>query len=114
MAVATRSYATWLSWNPYDFALLLGPGVLVAALFAARPASSSAKLRVPAAAVGALFLLLWLGGSVRGEVGRIWLFFMPFACLLGAAALETVARRALLAAQLFLLLALAASMIFVS
>ncbi|MEO8502428.1 MAG: hypothetical protein ABI609_00885 [Acidobacteriota bacterium] len=114
MAVATRSYARWLFWNPYDFALLLGPGVLLAALFVARPAPLTAKLRVLTVALAALFLLLWLGGSVRGEVGRIWLFFMPFACLLGAATLGGVARRALLAAQLVLLLALAASMIFVS
>src|SRR5207253_381353 len=27
IAVESRSYATWLRWNPYDFALLLGPAV---------------------------------------------------------------------------------------
>ena len=73
----------------------------------------------------ALLALLWISGSVRGEVGRIWLFFMPFACLFAADAIgaleATVARRGwalggvgAVALELGLSLALAASMVFVS
>ncbi len=43
MAVVARGYLTWLAWNPYDFALLLGPPVLalgLAALWLAAPARS--------------------------------------------------------------------------
>ncbi|MBV8203037.1 MAG: hypothetical protein JOZ15_20665 [Acidobacteria bacterium] len=134
IAVAPRSYATWLLWNPYDFALLLSPGVLglaAGALLPAawqgggKPATDGAAARqtadgaaarqaaagpgaaVPAAAATgprslatswrgsaalaawtwwALLALLLLSGGVRGEAGRIWLVWMPFACLVAAAA----------------------------
>jgi hypothetical protein len=67
----------------------------------------------------ALLALLWISGSVRGEVGRIWLLFMPFACLFAASALaELRARRGwalgLGTLELALALALGASMVFVS
>lgn len=123
IAVATRSYATWLAWNPWDLLLLLGPAVLgLAAADLAlrrdeeRPAAHSAL----AWGWWGLLLLLLVSGSVRGEVGRIWLFLMPFACLLAASA---AGRRwsprgawpgILLAAELGLTLTLAANMIFVS
>lgn len=118
IAVAGRGYLTWLLWNPYDFALLLGPPVALLALAAvlARP---SRALAAPLAALWGMLALLWLSGTVRGEVGRIWLLVMPFACLSAAAAL---ARRGalrpvpLLAAtvpQALLAFALAASMVFV-
>jgi hypothetical protein len=118
IAVAGRGYLTWLLWNPYDFALLLGPPVVLLALVAAysRPAR---PLAAPLAAWWGTLLVLWLSGGVRGEVGRIWLLFMPFACLFAASALER--REAprpgpLLAAaapEAVLALALAASMTFV-
>lgn len=116
---AARGYLTWLVWNPYDFALLLGPPVALLALAVAfvRPGRA---LAAPLAAWWATLVLLWLVGAVRGEVGRIWLLFMPFACLFAAAAL---ARRDLLrpgpvlaigVAQALLVFALGASMVFVS
>ncbi len=41
-----------------------------------------------------LLALLLLSGGVRGEVGRIWLIWMPFACLFAApAAVRLGARR---------------------
>jgi hypothetical protein len=115
IAVAPRSYATWLLWNPYDFALLLSPGILglaAAALLPAarqgggvgpaagatvRPAPGGAATRrlatgwPGAAGLSAwtwwgLLALLLLSGGVRGEAGRIWLFWMPFACLFAAVA----------------------------
>ncbi len=124
LAVAPRSYLTWLLWNPYDFTLLLGPAVAlpaVGALAAPRPLRATAIVFW-----GTLYLLL-LSGGVRGEVGRIWLPFMPWACLLAAAAVLAPreepgavpsavppAASALPALQAVLILALATSMVFVS
>ncbi len=131
MAIATRSYGTWLLGNPADFALLLGPGVALLLLVGLAPSLRrrvglaptpgwqwSFGVRSVGIAIGSLFLLLWLSGSVRGEVGRIWLFFMPFACLFASLSLDAVAegaqaRRTLLAAEALLLLALASSLVFV-
>jgi hypothetical protein len=94
IAVAPRSYATWLLWNPYDFALLLSPAALG---LAAAALSRRAGWRLAAFAWWGSLVVLLLSGSVRGEVGRIWLIWMPFACLLGAGAAahrdEAAARR---------------------
>jgi len=141
IAVAPRSYATWLLWNPYDFALLLSPGVLglaAAALLAgAWPRESEgapsatpvlpAPGRLAAWTWWCLLALLLLSGNVRGEAGRIWLPWMPFACLFAAATIagregalvpQGPKRRAvvalLLATEAALTLALAAAMVFVS
>jgi hypothetical protein len=144
IAVAPRSYATWLLWNPYDFALLLSPAVLALAAMALalrRPAGSDLPgaacrevrqsqeappgwpagrpWRLTVVAWWCVLALLLLTGSVRGEAGRIWLPWMPFACAFAAA---TAWRRAeprgaavplLLASQAALILALAARMAFV-
>jgi hypothetical protein len=156
IAVAPRSYATWLLWNPYDFALLASPaivGLAVLALFRtawtggdaalpAGPAAGTGRVSIldvlrgarPAAPPQAgrwaawtwwgLLTVLLLSGGVRGEAGRIWLPWMPFACLFAAAAAAASGgsslggRRAgagwLLATEAALTLALAARMIFVS
>jgi hypothetical protein len=174
IAVAPRSYATWLLWNPYDFALLASPAVVgLAALALFRAAWTNGETgsvagpapgtrRIPildllrggrpaelwqagwwaAWAWWGLLALMLLSGGVRGEAGRIWLPWMPFACLFAATAASTggprragrplsaaapepqePARQAggwrpglalLLAAETVLTLALAARMIFVS
>ncbi|HEV3073611.1 MAG TPA: hypothetical protein VHB47_04265, partial [Thermoanaerobaculia bacterium] len=120
IAVAPRSYATWLLWNPYDFALLASPavvGLAALALFRASwtnretdspagPASGTRRVSIldglrdgrPAAPRQAgwwaawtwwgLLALMLLSGGVRGEAGRIWLPWMPFACLFAAAAVS--------------------------
>ena len=85
IALAPRSYSLWLLWNPYDFALLLSPAVLALA-GAALLRPPGAALRFVARTWWALLALLLLSGSVRGEAGRIWLLWMPFACLLAAGA----------------------------
>lgn len=121
MAVVSRDYATWLLWNPWDFALLLGPAVALLALTAAAVARGAA-LRRTTLAWWSLLAVLWLAGSVRGEVGRIWLMFMPLACLSAAGAapwlpprpLRSLPGLAVLAAQAALLFALAANLVFVS
>ena len=89
------------------------------AAFVLRAPEASVTLRHTLAGIGVLFVLLWLSGSVRGEVARIWLFFAPFACLAAAAVTErlwTESRRVamtLLGLEILLGLALASSMVFV-
>jgi hypothetical protein len=129
IAVESRTYSTWLLWNPYDFILLLGPAVvgLAATALVSRGTprgmpweKRTGAFRILAWGWWALFLLLLASGSVRGEVGRIWLMLMPFACLLAAgAAAERWDRRSvwagiLLLLQAALLLALAANMTFMA
>lgn len=122
IAVTSRTYGTWLVWNPYDFLLLLGPAVLALAAMAL-PGRSEARLpahRALAWGWWGLLLLLIVSGSVRGEVGRIWLFLMPFACLLAAG--EAVRRwgprslwtGALLVLELALALTLAGNLVFIA
>jgi hypothetical protein len=133
IAIEPRSYATWLLWNPYDFALLLSPAVLglaAAALVRRRPAANdkaaSRPWRLTSLAWWCLLALLLLSGSVRGEAGRIWLAWMPFASAFAAAAVwrhaeerdvrdvRDVAVTLWLASQGVLALVLAARMAFVS
>ena len=77
---APRGYALWLLFNPLDLALFLG--VPVAVLFGAR-LREALRSRPPDAAgrftlaVAAGLTLLLLSGTVRGEVGRIWIPLMP-------------------------------------
>ena len=122
IAVASRSYGTWLVWNPYDLLLLLGPAVLVpaaASLIGRGHESWRPAFRVLAWGWWALLLGLLLSGTVRGEVGRIWLFLMPFACALAAGdAVRRWAPRSLwtgllLVLEIALLLVLAANLVFV-
>lgn len=128
IAVLPRSYETWLLWNPYDFALLLGPAVLGLAGVAGSAGIAAIPSCVPARTLafrtgawlwwGTLLLLLF-AGSVRGEVGRIWLMFMPFACLFAAEMVaghehEGKAAGWLVLLQGALAVALTAAMVFVS
>ncbi|HFQ95028.1 MAG TPA: hypothetical protein ENK30_00495 [Anaerolineae bacterium] len=80
-----RRYALWLWGNPLDLALWLGPGILllgvVGSVWAWRNRRAASWL-ADAAAAGLVFwgalLLLNLSGLSRGEVGRLWLFLMPY------------------------------------
>jgi hypothetical protein len=81
-----RAYSTWLVLNVVEFACFLGLPVCVAVLGGAWEAArrgwrglSRADL-VGLAGVTAL-IMLNLSGSVRGEVGRVWLFMMPLLVL---------------------------------
>jgi len=121
MAVVTRSYATWVGWNLYDFVLLAGPAMVALALAALWPEPVDPPRPARAFRLGlwgfwGLLLLLDLSGSVRGEVGRIWLFFMPFAALFASGERRSGPAPALLLAllQLALLYTLATNLVFVS
>jgi hypothetical protein len=106
-----RSYLPNLGLHAWDFAIYTGLAATTLAL------ACMAGLRVPrvsrlSLAFGLTMLILLLSGSAQGEVGRVWIFFMPVVLLLAAACMQQLSprqRRILLAAQVFWLLALAAS-----
>jgi hypothetical protein len=106
---APRGYALWLLFNPLDLAVFVG--VPVAVLFAARAGSAARHLRGHAtssldrfslAVCGGLLLLL-LSGTVRGEVGRIWIPLMPLLLIPAVQRLGNRWRAAALGALLVLL-----------
>ncbi len=80
---AVRSYGLWLLFNPLDLALFLGVPVAVLALgrvTEAARATLDGRAEAPERFTAVLALglgLLWLSGTTRGEVGRIWIPLMP-------------------------------------
>ncbi len=108
-----RNYRWWVGWNLVDLVVFLG--LPAAAGFLAALPGALRRVGRPLAALtlSTLFLivLLDLSGSARGEVGRLWLFFMPLLVIPAAGALHSrwpgTGRTLLLAAgQLLLTLAL--------
>jgi len=87
-----RSYRVWVVYNVYDFLTFLG--VPVAVLFVAESIRAWRRVvqtrlavsaeALPALAVSTTLLALDLSGVARGEVGRMWLLWMPAACLIVA------------------------------
>jgi hypothetical protein len=98
-----RPYAFWLFGSPVAFAVALGlptaAGVLVAA-----------QRRVPAAVALAVVIgVASVAGFTKAETERIWLPFVPLACVAAAAVLEPARLRLvapLLAAQAIVLVLL--------
>lgn len=96
-----RSYWLWLGWNLYDFLTFLG--IPIAVFFIVEAARAwRATVSVPhavgpprrlAIAISAVLLTIDLLGVVRGEVGRIWLLWMPVACLMAATYITQCGRR---------------------
>jgi hypothetical protein len=78
-----RRYEWWMVWNLIDLLLFSGwplaLGFLGSFLLIFRYWRSGQLGAVDALAIalGVLILLLNFSGSARGEVGRLWLFFMP-------------------------------------
>jgi hypothetical protein len=82
-----RTYWKWVLMNPVEMAVFAGLPLLIAALW------GSCRLRGDNSRAPRLLLTSWLiilaaldvSGTVRGEVGRIWLFLMwPMALAVGA------------------------------
>jgi hypothetical protein len=85
MDVHGRVYSTWIVWNLADFALFLGPALVVAWLARWRGEWRDAGAEIPfASALVIALLALDVSGTILGETGRIWMFLMPLA--VGAAA----------------------------
>jgi len=76
-----RTYWKWLLMNPIEAAVFAGLPLVLTALWSARALRREpewARLRPFLAAWLTVVALLDLSGTVRGEVGRIWLFlFWP-------------------------------------
>ena len=97
MTGAGRDRLTWTFMNLYEFGLFFGPMLAVTSLaglvcvifcrYPEHPESRSRSSRAMTYMGGGLlvaFLLLDAMGSTRGEVGRIWVFFMPLLALYAA------------------------------
>lgn len=81
-----RRYDWWLGSNLIDFALFAGPLVVVGLLWrAGEVIRHREEWAVPdgriALLLTALLVVINLAGSTRGEVGRLWLVFMPTAAV---------------------------------
>jgi hypothetical protein len=78
-----RSYGLWLLGNPIDFAVFLGFPIVVLLLYnlIKRTPFPQSLWPIAIATCGTL-ILLWLSGIVRGEVGRLWMYFGPLLVLI--------------------------------
>ena len=89
-----RTYGTWLLGNPIDFAVFLGVPVVMAFVIGlasrqVNPAAdngkpTSAGLTALIVATFGTLIALILSGIVRGEVGRLWMYFGPLIALIAA------------------------------
>lgn len=88
-----RKYLTWLFYNPYDFFIFTGiplSGFFIYSLiliFKKISAKNTYQLigkNMEILSFLIMLVLLVVSGNVRGEVGRIWLPFMPFIALFTA------------------------------
>ena len=115
-----RTYGAWLIGNPIDFAVFLGVPVVIALVIglASQQVSAASDKGQPTsvglktlsvATFGTLIALL-LSGIVRGEVGRLWMYFGP---LVGLLAARPFTRHSLLVTHYSILLALLALQLFV-
>lgn len=83
LVTSLRRYEWWVRWNLLDLLVFSGWPLILgfggSLLLAVRGWRRRAVKAVDclAAALVMLILALDLSGSARGEVGRIWLFFMP-------------------------------------
>jgi 4-amino-4-deoxy-L-arabinose transferase-like glycosyltransferase len=111
-----RSYGQWLLYNPIDFVLFAGVAVFAGLVGQSLAAVRDAAERRSVSSLMALVLLLTLialnlSGATRGEVGRLWLLFMPAAAIVAGGYWLRVSGRGsdmllLLASQLVLALAI--------
>jgi len=110
-AASGRSYGTWVWVNPVEFLIFLG--LPIACLFVPRAAGALRELKGrgvqgadwPTLIAAGLLMALNLTGLNRGEVSRLWMFFMPACAIAAAAEIERCApyRRAVFAGLFALL-----------
>jgi hypothetical protein len=72
----------WLPGNPIDFFVFLGFPIAILLIdnLIKRIPFPKSLLPIAIATFGTL-LLLWLSGIVRGEVGRLWMYFGPWSLI---------------------------------
>ena len=89
LVTSQRNYGTWLFFNLLDLAIFAGIPMAIAFIGAALMAirkigrGSISEAQILTLSTAVLILILNLSGSTRGEVGRIWLFFMPLMVISG-------------------------------
>jgi hypothetical protein len=78
-----RTYGTWLLGNPIDFVVFLGFPIAILLIYnlVRRTPFPWSLLPIAIATAGTL-VMLWLSGIVRGEVGRLWMYFGPLLVLI--------------------------------
>ena len=78
-----RSYGVWLLGNPIDFLVFLGFPITILLLYNLIKHIPFPRSLLPLAiATFGTLILLWLSGIVRGEVGRLWMYFGPLVVLI--------------------------------
>jgi hypothetical protein len=78
-----RSYGLWLLWNPIDYATFLGLPIVILLLMNWRKIIRPTKELLPLiVSTFVTFILLDLSGIVRGEAGRLWIYFGPLMLLI--------------------------------
>ncbi len=77
-----RSYALWLVGNIYDFAIFAGLPAFLLALPQLVDRFGKKTVQALLIAFWVTLLVFNLSGTIRGEVGRIWLMLAPFPALL--------------------------------
>ncbi|MBK9054211.1 MAG: hypothetical protein IPL78_25855 [Chloroflexi bacterium] len=107
LVTSLRRYDWWVVYNLVDLLIFAGPIVVVG--FAAACLTTIRRLILPQVAtteltnspnlrqdtglilaLALLILALDLSGSARGEVGRLWLFFMPLLAVVSAGQLVSL------------------------
>ena len=111
IVTAGRDFTIWRWMNLVDYALWVGPGVLLLGLVGAvwlllhfRRSDLESNLAGHGSdRVGRDLLLLNFSGTARAEIGRLWIFLMPFPVIFALAYLRSyrlrVALTVLLAAS---------------
>lgn len=85
--IAPRNYLIWLVYNPYDFFVYCGIPILIGSLLyfvqqiQLLIKAEYKKLDLVLFATFATLIVLNISGFTRGEVGRLWLAFVPFVVL---------------------------------
>lgn len=76
-----RSYHTWVGLNLVEFACFLGLPTTIAVIRAAGLSIKRLAMTTETELIGlvalSVLLILDISGSVRAEVGRLWMFLMP-------------------------------------
>jgi len=108
IVTAHRDYRIWWWMNLVDFTYWLGPGLILATAAASlwlaavwvRRHLSTDRLTSNLAGVTLAFwpvlFFLNFSGATRGEIGRLWIFLMPYPLLISLGLIRTPGQRAVL------------------
>jgi len=107
LVTAARDLSIWRWMNLVDYALWVGPGVQLLGvvgsvwlLFHMRRGQLESSLAGMALIVWTALLALNLSGTTRGEIGRLWIFLMPFPIIFALPYVRTYWQRVALLAML--------------